>query len=185
MRIIARGGLHWGWGEELSDENDKLQAIEDAFIELKRESFRDSLRVLSERCESPIETILLSAFLFVFDDSELTITPLRSNQRIADPFGDGQLYCQFVVGEYRADFFVEMIDRRDQTTWLQLAIECDGHEFHERTKAQARRDRARDRWMQINKIMVLRFTGQEIWEDPIACASQVFMVIWQEYIRRN
>ena len=30
----------------------------------------------------------------------------------------------------------------------QVVVECDGHEFHERTKAQAARDRERDRGLQ-------------------------------------
>lgn len=52
-------------------------------------------------------------------------------------------------------------------------VECDGHDFHERTKAQARRDRSRDRYLQAI-APVLRFTGQELWEDSERC--------WQETV---
>lgn len=38
-------------------------------------------------------------------------------------------------------------------------IECDGHEFHERTKRQAARDRSRDRAIQAFGYRIFRFTG--------------------------
>ena len=57
--------------------------------------------------------------------------------------------------------------------WSKLVVECDGHDFHERTKEQAAHDRARDRSMQEAGYTVFRFTGAEIYRDPIACARQV------------
>lgn len=54
-----------------------------------------------------------------------------------------------------------------------LIIECDGHDYHERTKEQASRDRARDRKFQNAGHTIYRFTGAEIYADPIKCANQV------------
>jgi len=54
-----------------------------------------------------------------------------------------------------------------------LIIECDGHDFHERTKEQASRDRSRDRRLQEAGYPVFRFTGSEIWRDPISVVHQV------------
>ena len=51
-----------------------------------------------------------------------------------------------------------------------LAVECDGHDFHERTKEQAARDRSRDRELQDAGVTIYRFTGSEIHNDPIGCA---------------
>lgn len=55
-----------------------------------------------------------------------------------------------------------------------LAIECDGHDFHEKTKEQARRDKSRDRLLMANGIHTIRFTGSEVfrraqvlWESDI------------------
>lgn len=53
-----------------------------------------------------------------------------------------------------------------------LAIECDGHKFHERTKQQASSDRARDRAMLINGMPVVRFTGSDIHRDSNQCAKE-------------
>lgn len=57
--------------------------------------------------------------------------------------------------------------------WKQLIVECDGHDFHERTKEQAARDRERDRSFQLQGIEVFRFTGSELWKDPLGCSDQV------------
>ena len=55
-------------------------------------------------------------------------------------------------------------------------VECDGHAFHERTKDQAARDRSRDRAVQEGGATIFRFTGSEIWNDPVRCG--VTIVEW-------
>lgn len=57
--------------------------------------------------------------------------------------------------------------------WHRLVVECDGHDFHERTKEQAAKDRNRDREAQLGGLPVFRFTGSEIWRDPWGCAEKV------------
>lgn len=68
---------------------------------------------------------------------------------------------------YRVDFLVET------RCGKKFVVECDGHEFHERTKLQAARDRKRDRAFAAAGIPVLRFTGSEIWADAIGCAEVI------------
>jgi very-short-patch-repair endonuclease len=78
------------------------------------------------------------------------------------------IYPQLPVGKYKADFFVRF------DGWLGGraigVIECDGHDFHERTKEQAKRDKERDRYFQSLGLLVLRYTGSEIYRDPLRCA---------------
>lgn len=57
-------------------------------------------------------------------------------------------------------------------------VECDGHDFHERTKEQAARDRSRDRRLQAEGYRIFRFTGAELWRDPMACVKEV--VLWAQ-----
>lgn len=81
------------------------------------------------------------------------------------------------VGNRIVDFLVHAVDWRCQEKdwrWRRLIIECDGHDFHERTKEQAARDRAKDRAALLSGQDQLRFTGSEIWRDPWECATQVF-----------
>jgi hypothetical protein len=54
-----------------------------------------------------------------------------------------------------------------------VLVECDGHDFHERTKDQAARDKKRDRNLATAGWTTLRFTGSEIYADPLKCASDV------------
>ncbi len=51
-------------------------------------------------------------------------------------------------------------------------IECDGHDFHERTKEQAQRDKKRDRELQAAGYKVFRFTGSEIWRSRGECITK-------------
>jgi hypothetical protein len=54
-----------------------------------------------------------------------------------------------------------------------IAVECDGHDYHERTKEQAKRDRSRDRRLSMLGFRVARFTGSEIYRNPSRCAEEV------------
>lgn len=58
--------------------------------------------------------------------------------------------------------------------WRRLIVECDGHDYHEKTKEQAKRDRGRDRWAADNGYDLYRFTGSEIHNDPLGCARKAF-----------
>lgn len=90
---------------------------------------------------------------------------------------DPELACfgvvapQVKIGKYRADFvIVHRLGIRDFAT---VVVECDGHEFHEKTAEQAERDRRRDRDMQMLGCRVFRFTGREIKRNPFAAARSV------------
>lgn len=63
-----------------------------------------------------------------------------------------------------------VIDIHPYTT--ALAIELDGHDFHERTKEQAARDKSRDRLLQFHGWKAVRFTGSEIFRGAAACVAE-------------
>ena len=65
-----------------------------------------------------------------------------------------------------------------------IFIECDGHDFHERTAYQATRDRRKDRLIQSVGIPILRFTGAEIYHDAIGCAVEVFDFVGERIMDR-
>lgn len=54
-----------------------------------------------------------------------------------------------------------------------IAIECDGHDYHERTKEQAARDKSRDRQLLRDGWLVMRFTGSEIYNYPRECVAEI------------
>lgn len=82
---------------------------------------------------------------------------------------------QAQIDAYRVDFLIYAVDLRgEEPDWRRLIVECDGHHFHERTREQATRDKARDRDLILKGYDVFRFTGSELWRDPWQSAEQVF-----------
>jgi len=59
---------------------------------------------------------------------------------------------------------------------VKVAIELDGHDFHERTKQQAKRDKSRDRALSREGWNVVRYTGSEVYEDVHACIDDVLEI---------
>lgn len=121
--------------------------------------------------ESPIERLFLVAFFLVGEDSGGVI--------FDEPPGamDQWFFVlkQAQVGAYRADFVIGLVEFPDAQ---RIVIECDGHDYHERTKEQASHDRKRDRYMQSAGYKVFRFTGSDLFRDAIACAEEVVMELF-------
>ena len=115
-----------------------------------------------ESCESPIEQILA----LYLDDLQGAFLRVKRESVIICP------QCEVFTpsGRYRADFVVACSVNGHQ---FSIVVECDGHDFHEKTKMQAARDKQRDRAMAVAGFHVLRFTGSEIVRDPFRCATDV------------
>ncbi|XWN32721.1 MAG: DUF559 domain-containing protein [Devosia sp.] len=143
-------------------ENEYVRWLED---DLLRE-----MRLLFALCESPIEQLLGAAILTStsdgYGDGKARFSPLR----LRDDREGTTFTPQYQLLSYRADFAF-------RTGYLGqeqfLVVECDGHDFHDRTKEQASRDRARDRTLLEIGIPVIRFTGRDVWADAMGCAEQI------------
>lgn len=83
---------------------------------------------------------------------------------------NGTVTPQASIGPYKVDFLVWFVLCRNVGG---IAIECDGHQWHERNKIQAARDKKRDRELLKAGFPVMRFTGSEIFADAFGCAVQV------------
>lgn len=79
------------------------------------------------------------------------------------------MQLQREIGNFRVDFLVTAPETRGA-----FVVECDGHDFHERTKQQAQRDKGRDRQILAQHGWpTIRFTGSEIYRDVTNCADEV------------
>lgn len=74
------------------------------------------------------------------------------------------------LGKYKVDFFVYVIRGPKSKEFI---IECDGHDFHEKTKEQAKHDKERDRFLQSLGYPVYRFTGSEIYNNPLSIMFEI------------
>ncbi len=153
-KVIELGGSAKGGSVSIAD------SVFARLIEL-------SYRHLKSRCESPIEVTMLRSLLAHFSIGRGTGEAVGES-----PFGT--LYQQHEVtvegSNYRLDFAVI-------APGLNLAIECDGHDFHERTKEQAANDKSRDRAFTRAGWAPLRFTGSEIHRNADGCALEVIQTI--------
>lgn len=84
------------------------------------------------------------------------------------------LNCQIPVFTYRADILLTI---RAASGNEYLIVECDGHDWHERTKQQAAYDRSRDRELLAEGIYTIRFTGSEIHHSANRCAQDVWRTV--------
>lgn len=141
----------------------------DAAIRRQRERAEYALSYLREYhpTDSPIEALMLASLWIVGNDAGGLIfdePPLGMKDAVFF------VKLQEPILTYRADFVVGLVA---YPTAQRMVVECDGHAFHERTKQQAARDRQRDRDMQSAGLKVFRFTGSEIYRDPLKCADEV------------
>lgn len=121
-------------------------------------------------CESPIEQLL-----------SLTLENLNiKNIYKYNPFIDvveiekqKEIHCE--NKKYRVDFYIPVVYKNQENKCF--IIECDGHEFHQKTKEQVERDNTRMRDLQKQGYEVIRFSGTEIWHRPYKCASDVLNII--------
>ena len=197
-----------GWAEDKATDGlwdfyareRARQAIEAAW--------RDREAGVAAETESPVERAMLVALLVA--GGKMGGACLRGvrngkpanvfhghdqGETVASDLGGGPEYFtiqpQAQIGKYRADFLVTYHDlsktywersgERDSLAPFSLVVEVDGHDFHERTKDQARRDKKRDRDIQNLGFMVLRFTGSDVWADPLKCATEVLRIARRQW----
>lgn len=130
----------------------------------------DAWATYSGSCQSPIEQRLLAAMLFARNGWDHLRAVHHDEPHDVPEFGT-LIHPQFPVGSYIVDFMA--ITYFDGAPAFYVAIECDGHNFHERTKEQAAHDRSRDRILTASGILVMRFTGSQIHRDAGACAEEI------------
>jgi very-short-patch-repair endonuclease len=165
---------HMSWALKLPE--DQAQKICE-YVGL----WRDMLDEGTEQfacCESPAERLFLLGFMIPGEPS-LSFKWSKETRDTEDKEADFELgfftcfdrecvlFAQRRISEYRVDFALESPEYEPgDPLWWGVAIEIDGHEFHEKTKAQASSDRERDRHLQLNGYVVIRFTGSDVYRDP-------------------
>lgn len=121
-----------------------------------------------EDCESPIEQLMGIAL------AEL----LPGLDQITEA---NYLIAQYPIDSndksYRVDFLLDCFGNNKNVSCV---VECDGHDYHEKTKEQAKRDKQRDRNLTKDGHKVIRFTGSEIYKNPMHCAREVINIIKEE-----
>jgi very-short-patch-repair endonuclease len=112
-----------------------------------------------------------ASLLFGLDAAYLHTLQLRATvaELVTSGFSGNWICAQAEILDWKVDFLLIEVDGNRHGI---VAVELDGHEFHERTKEQAARDRSRDRDLQHCGIPILRFTRAEVYADAIGVVRE-------------
>lgn len=130
-------------------------------------------------CESPIEERFLKRVLSTDVWQDLPLSSFRLGEDISSCRAALVRVDSPEVLLIQPAVTANGLQMRLDFLWLMpgiccaFAIELDGHDYHERTKEQARRDRSRDRALTTSGLKPLRFTGSEIHRDVSAAYDEV------------
>lgn len=126
----------------------------------------------TEDCKSPIEQMLAVA-LNVY--SERYPFDFECQRSIRTSNGE----------HYYADFAILKFDDEDDYGKVVVLVECDGHEFHEKTKAQVARRNKRDYNLKADGYDILHYSGSQIYDDPFKCAKEIYEYCIKRLEMRN
>ena len=131
-------------------------------------------------CKSPIEVIFNLAYDLIihYGDSEAYF--LEPQYEVVSRNEENKYYVDFA---FIAEDFEEFITTIKNPNF-KLAIECDGHEFHEKTKEQVQQDNEREYELKMSGFDVLHFSGSQIYNNPFKCAAQTLNYI-KEKVEKN
>jgi very-short-patch-repair endonuclease len=162
------------------------RALEDFYDRVDRESIYFSLSEHSSivrNIKSPIEQIMLSILLNCYISKNSTTADIL--QECIHPFKFTPIIeHQLKIKNYIVDFCIEIKkenEKGDEFIISKYIIECDGHDFHEKTKEQARKDKKRDRDLIALGYKVLRFTGSEIYNNYEDLIEEINKIINTDY----
>lgn len=121
-------------------------------------------------CESPIEQMLS------LELANLRLEYISSFNPYIDVIAiEKQQEITIKGKKYRVDFLIPVQYKNQENIFF--AIECDGHEFHQKTKEQVEKDNKRQRDLQEAGYEVIRFSGTEIYHRAYKCAIEVKNII--------
>jgi very-short-patch-repair endonuclease len=136
----------------------------------------DARPLADGRGDSQIETALFAALVIEAKFGDLSFERVvvadRGKRVLEYDHTALTIEPQASILEFRVDFLLTVFGLTSGIK-KQAVIECDGHNFHERTREQASRDRARDNLLRLGGYIPLRYTGSDIWRDPCKHASQI------------
>ena len=123
--------------------------------------------IMCEDIKSPIEQIFITAFdLYIAQEGKENI------------FLFSQAPIEIGKKKYVADFLFEYDPYVNQyDTDVKIVIECDGYEFHQKTKEQVQHDNEREYDLKMAGYEVLRFSGTQIFNNPLKCAEDTYNYI--------
>ena len=168
----------------------------DKFVEKVSDFIREKGKEISAEVQSWVITELEECFVGEREISspveqlffiEHFCREYRSHWNEGTLFNLTPQYKDKSTGKYRLDFLVDFVGYAMNTKLNlvisekaicsieppKLAIEIDGHIWHEKTKKQVQHHKERERFLVAHEWRLLRFTGSEVFESPGKCLNEV------------
>ena len=171
----------------MTTTDDKIAAARAAYVSAQGHLLD---HYMARNCESPIEQLFLATLLstgwrfasgfdwrYAIDDHAKHGIAMNAAIFTCD---EAVAVC-VPQAEVRAAGHAYRIDFAFVSDEAKIAVELDGHDFHERTKEQAARDKARDRALTTAGWRVVRFAGSEVYADAAKCLAEVMRLEWSLY----
>lgn len=146
----------------LENEIIKIEDASNGFYLKDLPNYKFYQLEIEHKCLSPIEKIMYS----ILDRIKYDIFQSYSHDFNID------ILPQEKIGSYIVDFLV-IADFSDD----KVIIECDGHDFHEKTKEQAKHDKERDRYLTSLGYKILRYAGSEIYNNFLEIEKELSILI--------
>jgi len=176
----------FGKGAELLELETVQRAIEESAQWAAAEWHRRTIgfaryfisRTGSSVVESPIEAAF-AAWFWAANSVDMNLSTLSLLPQQTVQLSSGKT-CRFDFAvTFTGDVAIEA-EKRGVAQPL-IAIELDGHDFHERTKEQVAERNQRDRDAQADGWAILHFSGSELYRDPLACVRSVTALAESKY----
>jgi hypothetical protein len=141
------------------------------WMEHVRSEFITELYRGISKTESPLEAAFVATFM-ALEDCEPHLIALRA-QHAVEVEGRGYR-LDFVFEPHQYGSFESLIGPQCP----KIALELDGHDFHEKTKEQVTERNRRDRDLQADGWTVLHVSGSEFNADPEKVTREVYQRVW-------
>jgi very-short-patch-repair endonuclease len=145
--------------------NMNWEQLKDSFNEMYKRGIPLIMSGMEYKSKSPIENIAALAIWTLNEEyGSKNIVVVRQQK----------------IGRYTVDFEIThkpFFFKKEDEPMLKIVIECDGHEWHEKTKEQVSRDKERDRELQKLGYVVLRYSGSDLYKNWRTVRDDVYDLI--------
>lgn len=159
-RIFAKANELW----DTAFFTKHARAAMDVYLAEQENEFGCRLHSRMQNLESPLEAAFLAWWMVVAPHVEFSLCSQRTVT-----IGDCNYRLDFTIRPVRGSF----LDVFKEGAEPKIAVELDGHDFHEKTKEQVTYRNRRDRDLQTAGWVVLHVSGSEFNANPQRVTKEI------------
>ena len=139
------------------------------------EYFRDDMENLihDNVIDSPIEQLFWVALHAVSSAQGYAVNPGPVLNSTTTLMPGVYISPQVKIDQFRIDFIVSYVGYKGIDGPITVAVELDGHQFHDRDKVQRSYEKRRDRYLTRNGYRPMHYTGSDVVANPFGVAFEV------------